>query len=91
VALISSKIAQSRVAKWILGSKPITPETEWIETRQAIIVGECTYLLDKKQVFQCAHCGHYDNDSTATAVIEYYKEQFGISPVEVEVICRIKP
>jgi hypothetical protein len=87
--IVSSKISQSRVAKWLLAAKPIQPGVTWTEIRQAIVINNHTYLVSSGQVYQCVHCGHYDPDWVAHEVLEYFKINFGVKPIEIEIECSL--
>lgn len=84
-----SDVTRARVSKWIVDAKPLEPNTTWTERRQAIVFGGHTYLIGNGQVFQCAHCGHYDPQWTVTEVIQYFKEKFNVEPTEIEVTCSV--
>ncbi len=88
--IVSNKVSQNRVAAWIAESEKFRIDGRtWTETRQAIVFNGHTYLIAKGQVFQCAHCGHYDPDWVAHEVLDYFRDTFGIKPVEVEITCSI--
>lgn len=83
--LVSGEVAQSRISKWLMQATPVTSETSWSERRLAIVYGGHTYLVANEQVFQCAHCGHYDPQWKASTVIAWFEEKLGIKPQEIEV------
>ncbi len=87
--LISSEVSKNRVAKWIAQAKPVDLNPTWTERRMAITFGVHTYLLVNGQVFQCSHCGHYDPQWSATEVLLWFEENFGIKPHEIEVTCSV--
>jgi hypothetical protein len=89
--IISSKLAKTRVAKWLAteGQHPKLPGVSWTETRQALIYDGHTYLVSSGQVFQCGHCGHWDPDWVAHEVLDFFKETFGVKPVEIEITCTL--
>lgn len=88
--LISTDVAKSRIAGWI-ASNPIPVETgnSWTEKRLAIEFGGHLYIVENGQVFQCAHCGHYDPQWKSTEILTYFDELFGIKPVEIEIVCSV--
>jgi hypothetical protein len=85
--LVSSDVTKARVAKWIEQATPVNKNPTWTERRMAIKFGEHTYLLTNGQVFVCPHCGHYDPEWSATEVIHFFEENFGIKPHEIEITC----
>jgi hypothetical protein len=87
--LDTSKVTQQRIAKWIESTKPINDTPTWTEMRQAIVIGEHTYILNNGQVFQCAHCGRYDPEWKVTEVIAFMKATFNIDPIEIEITCSV--
>lgn len=87
--MTNSDITRRRVAKWIEQAKPISEKPVWAEFRQAIDFGGHTYIIQNGQIFQCAHCGHYDPEWSATEVLEFFKEKFGIKPYDIEVSCSV--
>ncbi len=89
--IVSPKLAKSRVAKWLAteGQNPKVPGVSWTETRQAIVYNGHTYLVSSGQVFQCGHCGHWDPDWVAHEVLGFFKETFGIKPIEIEITCSL--
>lgn len=87
--LISDKVAQARVANWLATAAPVEKNPTWIEKRQAIVFGDHTYLLEKGQIFQCGHCGHYDPKWVVTEVLAYFEQTFGIKPIEIDVTCSV--
>ncbi len=84
-----SEVDQKRVAKWMLQAKPLDERASWIERRQFIDFGGHTYPLTNGQIFQCAHCGHYDPEWSAVTVLTYFKNNFGIEPYEKDVLCSV--
>jgi len=87
--LVSSDITKARIAKWIEQAKPVSKNPTWTERRQAIEFGGHTYLVSNGQVFQCAHCGHYDPEWSSTEVLRWFEENFGIKPHEIEITCSV--
>jgi len=87
--MISSEVTKARVAKWIEQATPVSANPTWTERRLAIDFGGHTYLVVKGQVFQCAHCGHYDPEWKAHEVLAFFEETFGIKPHEIEVTCTV--
>lgn len=85
--IVSSDISKVRVARWLMEAKPVTPT--WTERRLAIEFGGHTYLVVNGQVYQCAHCGHYDPEWSAHEVLSYFEENFGIKPHEIEINCSL--
>ncbi len=83
------EVTRKRVAKWLDSAKPIKQQPVWKERRLAIEFGEHTYIVGNGQVYQCVHCGHFDPEWTATEVLEFFKETFGIKPIEIEITCSI--
>lgn len=86
--LSPTDVTRKRIAKWIESATPLSETTTWVETRLAIDFGGHTYIVNNGQIFQCAHCGHYDPEWSASEVLEYFK-QFGIKPYEIEVSCSV--
>lgn len=86
--IVSGEISQSRVSKWLAQATSIE-NTTWTETRQVIEFGAHVYPLVNGQVFQCGHCGHYDPQWSATEVIKFFQETFGIKPTEIQVTCTV--
>jgi hypothetical protein len=90
--LISDKVAEQRVTKWLAEAKSITERPSWTETRLAIEIGGHLHILERGRVFDCPKCGHLDpGSSTATEVIKFFKETLGIEPIEIEVTCTVAP
>lgn len=89
-SLTSPLITQVRISKWLMQAKPLSQVKTWTEKRLAIQFEEHTYILSQGQVFQCAHCGAYDPEVTASAVIEFFRENFGIKPIEIEVTVSVE-
>lgn len=87
--LISLEITKARIAKWIMKAQPIDKNPTWTERRLAIEFGGHTYLVGNGQVFQCAHCGHYDPEWSATEVLTFFEETFGVKPQEIEITCSV--
>lgn len=87
--LISSDVAQSRFTRWLVQAQPIKKETTWTERRMAIEYGGHTYLVENDQIFQCAHCGHYDPQWRTTEILNFFEENFGIKPREIEITCSV--
>jgi hypothetical protein len=85
--LVSSEVTKSRIAKWLMNATPVDKSPTWTERRMAIEFGGHTYLVVNGQVFQCAHCGHYDPEWSATEVLRFFEETFGIKPHEIEITC----
>lgn len=89
--LISDKVAQQRVTKWLAEAKSITEQPTWTERRLAIEIGGHLHILERGQVFDCPKCGHLDpGSSTATEVIRFFEETLGVKPVEIEIECTVK-
>lgn len=84
-----SDITRKRIAKWVSETEPVNKNPTWIERRQAIDFGGQTYIITNGQVFQCAHCGTYDPQWTATEILAFFKDKFGIEPYEIEVTCSV--
>lgn len=84
-----SDITRKRIAKWISSAKPLDSSPTWTERRLAIDIGGHTYIVTNGQVFQCAHCGTFDPEWSATEVLTYFKDNFGIKPYEIEVTCTV--
>ncbi len=82
-------ISQKRFAKWVMQAKPVKPLDSWTERRLFIDFGEHTYPLSNGQIFQCAHCGHYDPEWSIVEVLSFFKENFGIEPYEKDVVCTV--
>ncbi len=83
--IVSSAISQQRVARWIEQAKDVESHPTWTEKRLAIQYADHTYILGSGQVFVCSHCGTYDPEWTATEVIQFFNDVFGIKPTEIEV------
>lgn len=82
-------LTRKRVANWLVDAKPLTEITTWTEQRLVIDFGGHTYIVSDGQIFQCAHCGHYDPKWSVTEVLSFFKETFGIKPYEIEVTCTV--
>lgn len=87
--LVSSEVSKARVAKWIEQAQPVNLNPTWTEKRQVLQFGPHTYLIEQGQVFQCAHCGHYDPSWSTTEVLNFFEVNFGIKPTEITVTCSI--
>jgi hypothetical protein len=87
--IVSPEVTKARVAKWMMEAKPVDNTTVWTERRLAIVFGEHTYLVTNGQVFQCAHCGHYDPQWSSTEVMAWFKDNFKIEPIEIEITCTV--
>lgn len=87
--IISSDVALKRIAQWTMQATPLKPNVTWTERRMAIEFGGHTYLVSNGQVFQCAHCGHYDPEWRATEVLNWFEEIMGIKPHEIEIVCSL--
>jgi hypothetical protein len=87
VPITSDLIAQKRIGEWVLSAHNVTEVSTWTEKRQAIQVGAHTYLVSEGQVFQCAHCGHYDPKWKVQEVLKFFEETMGIKPIEITVTC----
>ena len=81
----SPAITQQRISKWLMQAKSVEQNPTWTETRQAIQFGEHTYILNKNQVFVCGHCGSFDPEWSATEVIDFFRDMYGIKPTEITV------
>lgn len=88
--LVSSEVTKARIAKWISQAKPIDEVETWTEHRMVIEFGGHLYPVVQGQVFQCGRCGHYDPEWSATEVLQFFEETFGIKPYEVEVTVAVK-
>jgi len=80
---------RKRIAKWVMDAQPVDAKPTWVERRLAIDFGEHTYIVNNGQIFQCAHCGHYDPEWSASEVLTFFKDMFGIKPYEIEVDCSV--
>lgn len=87
--LVSGEVTKSRIARWIEQAQPVSNNITWTERRMAIEFGGHTYLVVNDQVFQCAKCGHYDPEWSATEVLRFFEENFGIKPHEIEITCSV--
>lgn len=87
--LISTDVAKSRLAQWLMKAQPVKPNVTWTERRMAIKFGGHTYLVENDQVFQCAHCGRYDPQWKTTEVLNFFLENFDVKPEEIEVTCSV--
>ena len=87
--LVSTDIEKARIANWIMQAKAVDKNPTWTERRQAIEFGGHTYLVSNGQVFQCAHCGHYDPEWSAVKVIEFFQEHMNGKLVEIEITCSV--
>ena len=87
--LVSKVVSQERIARWFAQAKPVSEKTTWTEKRLAIVLGEHTYIVQNNQVFQCAHCGHYDPDWSASEILAFVAENFGVKPIEIEITCTV--
>lgn len=86
--LVSDSVSKARIANWLMQAQPVENKT-WTERRQAIEFGGHLYLVSNGQVFQCAHCGHYDPEWSSVEVLKYFEEMFGTKPIEIEVTCSV--
>lgn len=84
-----SEIERKRVNKWMLSAKPIQKQPQWTERRLAIDFGGHTYIVSNGQIFQCAHCGHYDPEWSVSGVLAFFESSFGIKPYEIDVTCSV--
>lgn len=87
--IVSTIIAQTRIAKWITQAKPVDKVKTWTETRRVIDIGEHTYLVESDQVFQCTHCGRYDPKWDIAEVLEFLYETYGAKPYDIEITCTV--
>jgi|ERR1043165_5569895 hypothetical protein len=87
--LVSTDVAKARLAKWLMKAQPVSPEVTWTERRMAIKFGGHTYLVEKDQIFQCAHCGRFDPQWNTTEVLNFFFENFDVKPEEIEVVCSV--
>ena len=78
-----SELTRKRIAKWIDSATPVTAQPTWTEQRLAIDFGGHTYIVNNGQIFQCAHCGHYDPEWNATEVLTWFKDVMGVKPYEI--------
>lgn len=84
-----SDITRRRITKWIIDTKSVDQNPTWTERRLAIDYGGHTYIVSNGQIFQCAHCGHYDPEWNATEVLTFFRDVFGIKPYEIEIACSV--
>jgi hypothetical protein len=70
-------------------AKPISQVPTWTERRQAIDIGGHSYIVSNGQVFQCAHCGHYDPKWSVAEVLTFFKDNFDIKPYDIDVVCTV--
>lgn len=84
-----SDLTRRRIANWVLQAKPVKEKETWKEKRLVIDFQGHTYFVSNDQIFQCAHCGHYDPQWSITEVLAFFK-LMGIKPREVEVTCTIE-
>lgn len=89
--IVSSKVEQNRVSKWLMQAQPVDEVSTWTEKRLVIEFGGHVYLVVDDQVFQCAHCGHHDPQWSSSNVLTWFKEMFGVKPYEIEVTVSFKP
>lgn len=89
MAIAPSDAARRRIANWMNEAKPVDAQPTWSEQRLAIDLGGHTYIVNSGQVFQCAHCGHYDPAWSVTEVLEFFETNFGVKPYEIEVSCSV--
>lgn len=82
-------MTRKRIARWIMETKPVDINPTWTERRLALDFGGHTYIINNGQIFQCAHCGHYDPEWSVTEVISYFRDNYGIKPYEIEVTCAV--
>lgn len=88
--VVSSEVTKARVSNWLMQAVPVDNNSTWTERREAIEFGGHVYLVSKGQVFQCAHCGHYDPEWKSTEVLAFFEDNFGIKPQEIEITCSYK-
>jgi hypothetical protein len=84
-----SDLTRVRINRWIEQAKPLALNPVWTETRLVIDYAGHTFIVANGQIFQCAHCGHYDPEWNATEVLTYFKDVLGIKPYEIEVTCSV--
>ncbi len=84
-----TEVTRKRVAKWISSAQPIEKQPTWKERRLAVVFGGHTFVVNNGQVYQCVHCGHFDPEWSATEVLAFFKETFGITPIEIEIECTV--
>ncbi len=87
--LVSSNVMLKRIATWISQATPINTNESWTETRQAIDIGNHTYLIENGQVFPCAHCGKYDRQWSSVEVLSFFEETYGAKPYDITVEVRM--
>lgn len=85
---LPSEATRKRIAKWMMSATPVDTQPVWIEHRQAIDFGGHTFIITNGQVFQCAHCGHYDPEWNATEVLQYFAS-LGIKPYDIAITCSV--
>ncbi len=86
---ISSDVSKARIAKWIAQAQNWDENPTWIERRLVIEFQGHIYPVVNGQIFQCAHCGHYDPQWSAQEVIKFFQENFGAKSYEIEVTCTL--
>jgi hypothetical protein len=86
--LVSTEVSKARVSRWLEQAQPVSKNPIWTESRMAIEFGEHVYLITNGQVFQCAHCGHYDPEWSTIEVLAFF-EELGIKPHEIEITCSV--
>jgi hypothetical protein len=84
-----SDLTRIRVNRWIESAKSLETNPTWTETRLVIDFGGHTFPVTNGQIYQCAHCGHFDPEWNATEVLTFFKDNFGIKPYEIEVTCSV--
>lgn len=87
--IVSSEVTKARIAKWLMQATQVDVVKTWTERRMAIEFGGHFYLVTNGQVFQCAHCGHYDPEWRSVEVLKFFEENFGIKPQEIEITCSV--
>lgn len=87
--LSPSDVERQKINRWILNAKSLADQPVWTERRLAIDFGGHTYIVNNGQIFQCAHCGHFDPEWSASKVLSYFYDFFGIKPYEIDVVCTV--
>jgi hypothetical protein len=84
-----SDATRKRINTCMQETKPLVERPNWSEQRLAVDFGGHTYIVNSGQIFQCAHCGHYDPKWSVTEVLDFLKEIYGVKPYEIEVFCSV--
>jgi len=84
-----SEVAKKRINKWIMETQPVDIKQTWTERRLAIDFGGHTFIVTNGQIYQCVHCGVFDPEWNATEILTFFKDNFGIKPRGIDIVCSV--